>query len=247
MKTYATQNRKGGVSKTTTSLGLLDGLHRLGNRVVLIDCDPQCSASLITGCANKNSKNICDALTGLDIRKCISKCSYGDIVPASKKLEALELQMQGRQLTVLRDVLDDLRKDYDYCIIDCPPNLPRLPVAAAIAADEVIVPVLADMLSLHGLERMVADVDAARVYNKSVRIAGILLTMFDARPLVTRKMREVAEQVAKEMGTKVFNTVIRRGKDIPEAYLFNEGPISYNPQSNPAKDYMAFIEELLNE
>ena len=244
MKTYVVMNRKGGTGKTITSLALADGLKHNGYRSLLIDLDPQRSASLLLG-ADETEKSMCSALTGkLSIAECIVNTFVGDFIPAGHDLAIIGDKLKGEYLTLLRDLLTDVADNYDVCIIDCSPGLSPVSVSGLIAADELIIPTNPDATALFSLGLMHDAIALARVHNKTLRVAGILPTLWDSRPVIYNKMLEVAEKMAGQFGSKVFATRIRRGKDVPEAIMMHKGIISYDVNGRVAKDYLALLDEL---
>ncbi len=246
MRTFAVMNRKGGTGKTATCLAMLDALTIKGFRAVAVDTDPQRSVTMLTGASD--GPGLAEALTGqAETLSVVHHTTFGDVISAGTGLDALEDQLKGDALLVLRETLQELAKDYDFCILDCQPGLGGLSLAALVAADEVIVPTPADSVSLFSLSMLVDAINMAKKFNPGVSISGVLITMWDARPLVARKMLEVAEGVAENLGTIVFQTKIRRGKDVPESVLMGTGLITYAPKSNPATDYVAFVDELLQK
>lgn len=254
MKTYSVFSMKGGTGKTTTVLSLLSyfgsGAVELfkdvpQGKALAVDFDPQESLTLLTGA--QAEKTIVDVLTDeADIADCIVKTSYGDVLPGSQLLVALESQLQGENLIILRDKLQQLKKKYDYIFIDCQPGVSGLPIAALIASDGVVVPAQASLTAMYSLSRLVPALETARKYNKKLKVDGVLLTMFDGRTNASKSFLELAERIAADqLKTKVFETKIRRGVVIEEAAGVGKGLFEVAAKSNPAIDYANFIKELL--
>lgn len=254
MKTYSVFSMKGGTGKTTTILALLSyfssGAVELFKNVpqgkaLAVDFDPQESLTLLTGA--QADKTIVDVLTDeADIQDCIVKTAYGDVLPGSQLLVALESQLQGDNLMILRDKLQQLKRKYDYVFIDCQPGVSGLPIAALIASDGVIVPAQASLTAMYSLSRLVPALETARKYNKKLKVNGVLLTMYDGRTNASKSFLELAERIAADqLKTKVFETKIRRGVIIEEAAGVGKGLFEVAAKSNPAVDYANFIKELL--
>lgn len=254
MKTYSVFSMKGGTGKTTTILALLSyfssGAVELFKNVpqgkaLAVDFDPQESLTLLTGA--QADKTIVDVLTDeADIQDCIVKTAYGDVLPGSQLLVALESQLQGDNLMILRDKLQQLKRKYDYVFIDCQPGVSGLPIAALIASDGVIVPAQASLTAMYSLSRLVPALETARKYNKKLKVNGVLLTMYDGRTNASKSFLELAERIAADqLKTKVFETKIRRGVIIEEAAGVGKGLFEVAAKSNPAIDYANFIKELL--
>ena len=254
MKTYSVFSMKGGTGKTTTILSLISyfssGAVELfkdvpQGKALAIDFDPQESLTLLTGA--QADKTIVDVLTDeADIQDCIVKTAYGDVLPGSQLLVALESQLQGDNLMILRDKLQQLKRKYDYVFIDCQPGVSGLPIAALIASDGVIVPAQASLTAMYSLSRLVPALETARKYNKKLKVNGVLLTMYDGRTNASKSFLELAERIAADqLKTKVFNTKIRRGVIIEEAAGVGKGLFEVAAKSNPAIDYANFIKELL--
>ena len=255
MKTYSVFSMKGGTGKTTTVLALLSyfssgaAVELFKNvpqgKALAVDFDPQESLTLLTGA--QADKTIVDVLTDeADVADCIVKTSYGDVLPGSQLLVALESQLQGENLLILKNKLQALRKIYDYVFIDCQPGVSGLPIAALIASDGVIVPAQASLTAMYSLSRLVPALETARKYNKKLTVNGVLLTMYDGRTNASKSFLELAERIAADqLKTKVFETKIRRGVVIEEAAGVGKGLFEVAAKSNPAIDYANFINELL--
>ena len=254
MKVFSVFSMKGGTGKTTTVLALLSYFSNgtidffedvFQGKALAVDFDPQESLTLLTGA--QADKTIVDVLTDeADIQDCIVKTAYGDVLPGSQLLVALESQLQGDNLMILRDKLQQLKRKYDYVFIDCQPGVSGLPIAALIASDGVIVPAQASLTAMYSLSRLVPALETARKYNKKLKVNGVLLTMYDGRTNASKSFLELAERIAADqLKTKVFETKIRRGVIIEEAAGVGKGLFEVAAKSNPAIDYANFIKELL--
>lgn len=254
MKVFSVFSMKGGTGKTTTVLALLSYFNSGAvelfedvprGKALAVDFDPQESLTLLTGA--QADKTIVDVLTDeADIKECIVKTNYGDVLPGSQLLAALEPQLTGDALTVLKEKLQPLKKAYDYVYIDCQPGVSGIPIAALVASDGVIVPAQASLTAMYSLSRLVPAIETAKQYNKRLKVEGVLLTMFDARTNASKSFLELAERLAADqLKSKVFNSKIRRGVIVEEAAGLGKGIFEVGAKSNPAVDYAAFINELL--
>ena len=264
-------NQKGGVSKSTTSEALADGLTLKGYKTLLIDLDPQGSASLTAG-ANPNHLTVYEMLTKQcnaqeatqqhtqevaqqDAQEHTQEVKYkytqtatrADIMAASPNLVKIDIELTGvGKEHRLREQLKPLLMKYNYIIIDTPPALGLLTINALTASDYVIIPSQADVYSMQGINQLAETVEAVREYtNPNLKLAGILLTRHNSRSILTRDMTEAASSTASKIGTFLYNTVIRESVIIKEAQAQRLSIYEYAPKSNPAIDYSAFVEEFL--
>jgi len=248
MKTIAIINQKGGVGKSTTAEALAEGLACKGNRVLLIDLDAQGSVTL-TAEITPNKPTAYEVLTRQNkIGEAIQKRKgRADILPSSKNLARLDVELTatGKEYR-LREQIKPILTDYDFIIIDTPPALGILTINALTAADGIIIPTQADIYSLQGIGQLAETLEAIQSYtNPNLKLAGILLTRYNARNVISRDMAEIAGKTAKQTGTFLYKTVIREAVALKEAQA-NQKPIyQYAPKSNAAIDYMAFTDEFL--
>lgn len=251
MKTYVIANRKGGVGKSTTAAALFNWLERTGKRTLLIDLDSQCNVSYAFGIdvvANQDLATIADVFSGKVSIKDVMRPTntvFGFIVPAAESL--VDFDNGSEQIKIdLKTALSVVSRRFDYCIIDAPPSLGRLTVSALLAADYLIIPALADIFSVQGLNSMVRIVETVQQHNKLL-VAGILLTRNNDRLVLTKALTEMLEEIAEDMQSKVFKATIREGVAVREAMAQQIGLFEYDPslKSNVAKDYDSFIRELL--
>jgi len=205
-RTIAVVNQKGGVGKTTTTYNLGWELGRLGKKVLLVDFDSQGNLTMQAGVFNPDRLNktisnlMAEYIDNYDLNtnmgEIILKKGYVDILPANVELAGLELslnQVTSRE-TVLADLLDQLKQDYDYILIDCSPSLGLLPINALAAADSVIIPVAAQFWAVKGMETLLKSVAMIkRRINRKLKIEGILLTMYNPKYKITREMEEAVE------------------------------------------------------
>lgn len=247
MEILAFFNQKGGVAKTTTTLAVGGALRRKGKRVLFVDLDPQCSLSKIVQANITAEHTICEVMTGkLEAKHTIQDSSHGHIIAASRALTLAVARAEIVGQNRLREALEPLEGFYDYVLIDCPPSLGVLSLAALVAATGCIIPCQADILSLEALEEMEDTLELAKTeLNKSLRILGVVITRFSGRTVVARTLADMIEEKAAEMGTRLFSTRIREGVAITEAQAIREDLFSHAPKSNAAADYSALVDEIL--
>lgn len=247
--TIALTNQKGGVGKTTTSSSLIAGLALLyKKRVLAIDLDPQGSLGFSLGLDIEDCYSIYDVLTGsVSIKEAIQTTDYCDIITSNILLSGAEVAFTSsdREL-LLKNALAPIKDNYDYIIIDTPPALNILTVNAYVTSDHLIIPMAPEILSLLGVTQLKETIDSVRQsLNPNLNVLGILLTRFDKRTLLAREVKEMAENVAEQIGTCVFNTQIRSSVTVAEAPAHGVSIFEHSPYSNPSFDYKRFVGEVL--
>ncbi len=250
-KTTALVQHKGGVGKSSTCVNLGASLTEMGKRVLLVDLDPQAALTQSLGVNPAElEKSIYDVLASADMRLAEiviqSAISGLFIVPSNINLAMAELQFGGRvgRERILKKKLDPLKQQYDWILLDCGPTLGLLTINALAAADSVIIPIQCEFLSLYGLKHLLDTINLVKEeINENLTIDGYLLTMYDAR---TRLSEEVAQNVRRTLGDKVFETVIRRRTKIAEAPATGSPVTVYAGHSEAAEDYRKLAKELLN-
>ena len=247
-KIYAVINQKGGVGKSTTAEALTAGLSLKGFKCLAIDLDAQGNLSY-TAKAKTDGATALGVLMGeVKIQDAIQHTSRGDIIAASKALSGADafITNTGKEYR-LKEALESLQEAYDYIVIDTPPALGILTINALTACHSVIIPAQADIYSLQGIDQLSDTMQPVKKYcNPSLNISGILLTRYSPRAVLSREVAEIAEQLAARLKTKVFKTAIRENISVKEAQISQQSIFDYAPNSNAAKDYTAFIDELIS-
>jgi chromosome partitioning protein len=245
---YAVANQKGGVGKTTSTVNIAACLADTGARVLLIDLDPQANASSGLGIRSGDRATIADVvLDGQPVREAIRPTSIPnlDIVVSEPDLASAAIELPGRERRewILADALADVRRDYAYVLIDCPPSLDLLTVNALTAADRLIIPVQCEYFALEGLTRLMETITAVRTrLNPGLGLGGLLLTMHDTR---TRVSGDVVAEVRRHFPEAAYTTVIPRNVRITEAPSFGVPVTRYDPSCAGSQAYIAVAKEIV--
>ncbi|WP_039044051.1 ParA family protein [Sporosarcina sp. ZBG7A] len=246
----AIANQKGGVGKTTTSVNLSACLAHIGKKVLLIDTDPQGNATSGVGINKGDVQNcIYDILIDdVPMKDVIlpTKVPQLDCIPATISLAGAEIELVS---TISREVrmkhaIQEIKADYDYIIIDCPPSLGLLTINALTASDSIIIPVQCEYYALEGLSQLLSTIRLVQKHlNENLVIDGVLLTMFDAR---TNLGIQVIDEVKKYFQDKVYKTIIPRNVRLSEAPSHGEPIILYDARSRGAEVYLELAKEVVH-
>lgn len=251
MRILAVANQKGGVGKTTTSVNLAAGLAARGKRVLLIDLDPQGNATSALGTGTDNPPTLYGPITGAaDINSCITPTRLENLslIAANIDLAGLEIEVARMEnhLAQLRRALEPLHESnaFDFVILDCPPSLGILMTNALVAADQLLVPVQCEYYALEGLGKLMFVMGQIRESgaNPELTLAGLLMTMFDAR---TNLAAAVVKDVREHFQEVLFDTVIPRTVRLSEAPSFGRTIFEHAPHGTGAKAYDDLAEEFL--
>ena len=247
MKIIAIINQKGGVGKSTTAFTLASGLKNKGYKTLCIDMDAQGNLSY-TANANDDLLTIYDLLAeDANINQAIQHTKNFDLIASSKALSGADgfITDIGKEYK-LKEILESVKNNYDYIIIDTPPALGLLTVNALTACDSVIIPAQADIYSLQGIEQLSKTIQPIKKYcNDKLKIDGILLTRYSPRAILSREVAEIANDLAQNLNTKVFKSTIREAIAVKESQINKQSLFDYAPNSNVTNDYLNFINELL--
>lgn len=249
MITYSIINQKGGVGKSTTALAIGAGLSLKGYSVLYVDLDAQGNLSYTMG-ASTQGYNAMGVLQRPDTaRSEVQHLEQGDIIASSPALAGADavITETGKEYR-LKEALEGLSGDYDYCIIDTPPALGILTVNALTACGGVIIPAQADIYSLQGISQLNNTLQTVKRYcNPVLSILGIVLTRYNGRAIIRREVAEMLEQTARGLNTKLYKSRIRECTALVEAQATKQNIYSYAPRSNAAADYKALVAEILGE
>lgn len=250
-KIISTINQKGGVGKTTTAVNIITAMAATGYDCLIIDLDPQGNASTAFGIEiSERNNNIYKALIPEEnIEKHIlsSQIPKLDIIPSTVDLAAAEIEMAsiiGREF-ILKKKLNQIKNNYDYIIIDCPPSLGILTLNALVASDSLMIPIQCEFFALEGLSHLLKTIELVKQnLNKELYIEGIVLTMYDKRNNLTE---QIEDEVRKYLGDKVYKTVIPRNVKISEAPSHGKPVILYDFNCAGSSAYIKLVQEILKE
>ena len=254
-KIFCVANQKGGVGKTTTTVNLAAGLAKVGQRVLMIDLDPQGNATMGSGIDKRKleltvydvlleSATIAEARTQ-SAKLTEAGCGY-DILGANRELAGAEIELVEveRREKRLKAALAQVNAEYDFVLIDCPPSLSMLTLNGLCCAHGVIVPMQCEYFALEGLTDLVNTIKQVHAnLNKDLQIIGLLRVMFD--PRITLQ-QQVSDQLKEHFGDKVFNSVIPRNVRLAEAPSYGLPGVVFDPSSKGAQAFVTFAEEMVN-
>lgn len=249
-KIVALINQKGGVGKTTTAVNLAAALKEKGQNILLCDFDPQGNATSGFGIDPREIEITTYDLVIAekpDTKKAIIHTKWVDILGSNTDLSGAEIDLLSldRREYRLRDVLEQVKSDYDYILIDCPPSLGILTLECLCAADSFLVPMQTEYYALEGLSQLMATIRSVQKgLNKNIRMEGILLTMYDGR---TNLAVQVVEEVKKHFGERVYSTVIPRNVRLSEAPSHGEPITAYDRLCRGAEAYISMADEFLKK
>ena len=246
---FCVANQKGGVGKTTTTVNLAAGLALVGQRVLVVDLDPQGNATMGSGVdKRKLARSVYDVLLGhagvADARQRSPHGGY-DVLGANRELAGAEVELVDldERERRLKSALAAAAEDYDFVLIDCPPSLSLLTLNGLCAAHGVVVPMQCEYFALEGLSDLVNTIRQVHAnLNPELQIIGLLRVMFD--PRVTLQ-QQVSEQLKAHFGDKVFNTVIPRNVRLAEAPSYGQPGVVFDPSSKGAQAFVEFAREMV--
>lgn len=247
MQVLAVTSQKGGAGKTTTAVNVAAALGERGTRVLVVDLDPQCSASLWLG-AREDGRGLLDVFTGsTPLRALVRETAVSgvSVVPASPWLVGVDRLVAGEPgaETIFRRAVQSLPADWDLVLLDCPPSLGLLSVSALVAAASVVVPVEASALGLAGLSGLLSTVETVKDrLNPTLAVGAILACRVDTR---TNLSKDVVDELRRRFPALTLKTTIRESVRLREAWSFAQPVTTYAPTSSGAEDYRAVAAELL--
>lgn len=246
-KVISISNHKGGVGKTTTAINIGAGLNKLGKRVLLIDLDAQANLSQSLGLIdNEERQNIYGAIIQeYKLTEVVSIVKGLDVIPSTLDLSGAEIELSGEagREYILREVIEPLKKSYDYIIIDTAPSLSLLTINSFVASDEIFIPLQAQYLALQGLTKLLEVVTKIqRRLNKDLKVGGVIVTQYDNRKVLNR---DVVETIRAHFKSEVFKTMIRDNVALAEAPANQLDIFRYQPKSYGAEDYLALCKEII--
>lgn len=248
-KVIAFSNQKGGIGKTTSAVNVAASLGALGAKVLLCDLDPQGNATSGVGISKRGDlAAVYDVLISeKKISDCIVTTKFENlsVLPSSIHLAGAELELVNtpKRESILKNTLEDIKGNYDYIIIDCPPSLGLLTLNALTASDGVIIPMTCEFYALEGLSQLMVTIrQTKKIYNPSLEITGILVTMYDKRLNLSRNVLTELEKYYKD---RIFDTKITRNVRLSEAPSYGAPVYYFDRSSKGAEQYLAVAKELM--
>ena len=239
-------NHKGGVGKTTSAINIGAGLNKLGKKVLLIDLDAQANLSQSLGLADQE-RNIYGAIKGDYPLEPIEIMKGLELIPSTLDLSGAEVELSGEagREYILKELIEPLRRSYDYIIIDSPPSLGLLTINSFTASDEIFIPLQAQYLALQGLTKLLEVIDKIKKrLNKKLKVGGVIITQYDQRKVLNR---DVVTTINSHFKDQVFKTKIRDNVALAEAPTQGLDIFRYNDKCKGAEDYLSLCKEIIKK
>ena len=248
IKIIAIVNQKGGSGKTTTAHTLGIGLKKRGYRVLFVDLDGQANLTNVLKIDQRNDGTLALLCKKTNILEVIQKAQDADILAGSEDLFQADMVVVGSGKEYrLKEAIEVVKDDYDYVIVDTPTASGILTINALVASNSVIITSQAEYFNLSGIRRIGEIIDNVKIHrNDTLNISGILLTRFKSNTNLSRDFATAIGELAEKMGTKIFKSAIREAVAVSEAQVKFMSILDYDPNSNVAKDYEAFVVEFLS-
>ena len=247
MYVLAMANQKGGVSKTTSTQAIVTLLNKKGKKTLAVDLDPQGNLSFAMKANLDGTPTIYNVMKGeLTAEEIVQTTESGDILPANILLSGADMEFTstGREY-LLKEAIQEIAKQYEYVIIDCPPALSILTINAFVASNYIVVPCIADVFSLQGMAQLNNTIQSVKKYcNPTLKVAGILLTRFNKRTLLGNHIQKLLDNATSSMKTIRFDSCIRNAVSVQESQFQRENMLDYDEKSNAMLDYANFLDEL---
>lgn len=250
MKVISVSNIKGGVGKTSVTSTLAAGLAKKGYKVLMVDSDPQTNLSMCfleeLGEDDLSLNEIYEKRRTLtEVR--VNIAENLDLIPGSFNLCRADMKFLGiDRASILKKAINALKDNYDYIVIDTPPNLGILSINAFVVSDYVVVPMAADTFSLKGVKLLREALDSVREEtSKNIRVVGLLLTRYNGRTNLSKNLEETIQQASEQLETSVFEARIRQATAVAEAQLAKKDIFSFAGRTPVAEDYRQFVDEFL--
>ena len=243
-KILAVSNAKGGVGKTTSTINIGAALNQLRKKVLVVDIDPQSNLSTSLGVKNAEN-NIYGALRGDYEIQPIEILKNFHLIPSTVELGYIEVELSTKTAReyYLKDIIDKIKHNYDYVLIDCPPSMGNLTINAFTASDELLIPLQSEFLAMQGLTELLKNFRLiTNRINPSLIICGIFLTQYDSRKSLNKEVLQIIEQA---FPNELLKTVIRDNVALADAPKYKQDIFRYKPQSNGAEDYTNLAKEII--
>ena len=249
-RAIAIANQKGGVGKSTTAINLAACLGKMGQRVLVIDMDPQGNTTSGLGVDKEQENTVYELLLQeCTLEDCVQKLEFENLsmIPSNVNLAAAEIELIGvdNKEYIIKNEVEKVKDRYDYIIIDCPPALSMLTINAMTTANSVLVPIQCEYYALEGLSQLIHTIELVQErLNPKLEIEGVVFTMYDAR---TNLSLQVVENVKDNLNQNIYKTIIPRNVRLAEAPSYGMPINLYDPKSSGAESYLLLAEEVINK